>query len=454
MNNDTKIEVIDGSIKSILRITIPIILSTISISFMFLIDRFFLAGYSVDAMNAACISGNFVAMLSLFFIGITGAAGVFVGQYNGARQYNMLAVPVWQMIYFSLASVPLFLVLAYFSPHLNMLPPYFLKDGVAYQQTLMCLGFLGPLRVSITAFFVGQGKTKIIACSAIIIGAITNIILDYLLIYGVPGKIPSLGCRGAAIATNMSEFSQVMILTCILFSSYNRKKFNVLKNHQINFEIFKGCYRIEFPMSIGHFAILLAWYMLQTIIGHTSRDASTIYNMALNIFMFFFFISGGLGRSAMSICSNMVGRDDIPSVRETYKFFVILSVCLGGLIAIPLICCPNWILSALNGLSSDISALYPQIKMALLLVSIAITLETIFQSTFGVTLSGGDAKFGIFADMACLWILVVAPTAALYFTNMLHSSQIVFGFMILRSAVSSSILYRRYKSMKWYKKLI
>ena len=112
MNNDCKTEIIDSSIKSILRVTIPVILSTVSISLMFLIDRFFLAGYSVDAMNAACISGNFVAMLSLFFIGITGAAGVFVGQYNGARQYNMLAVPVWQMIYFSLASAPLFLLLA------------------------------------------------------------------------------------------------------------------------------------------------------------------------------------------------------------------------------------------------------------------------------------------------------------------------------------------------------
>ena len=453
MNNDCKTEIIDSSIKSILRVTIPVILSTVSISLMFLIDRFFLAGYSVDAMNAACISGNFVAMLSLFFIGITGAAGVFVGQYNGARQYNMLAVPVWQMIYFSLASAPLFLLLAYFSPYLNMLPQYFLKDGIVYQRTLMCLGFLGPLRVSVTAFFVGQGKTKIIACSALI-GAITNIVLDYLLIYGVPGTIPSLGCRGAAIATNISEFTQVMIFTSIFFNSHNRKKFKILESRKLNFEIFKGCYRIGFPMSIGHFAVMLAWYILQTIIGHTSQDASTVYNIALNIFMFFFFISGGLGRSAMSICSNMIGRDDILSVRETYKFFVIMSVCLGSLIAVPLICCPHWILSVLNGLSDDISALYPQIKIALLFVSIAITIETIFQSIFGVILSGGDAKFGIFVDMACLWILVVAPTAVLYFVNMLYSSQIVFGFMILRSMVSSSILYARYKSMKWYKKLV
>ena len=71
MNNDIKIEIIDSSIKSIPHVTIPVILSIVSISLMFLIEWFFLAGYSVDIMNAACISGNFVAMLSLFFIAIT-----------------------------------------------------------------------------------------------------------------------------------------------------------------------------------------------------------------------------------------------------------------------------------------------------------------------------------------------------------------------------------------------
>ena len=135
---------------------------------------------------------------------------------------SMLAVPVWQMIYFSFGSTPLFLLLAYFSPYLNMLAQYFWKDDVVYQQSLMCLGFLGPLRVSVTAFFIGQRKTKIIVCSALI-GSITNIILDYLLIYGVPGAIPSLDCSCAAIDTNISEFTKVMILISIFFNSHNRK---------------------------------------------------------------------------------------------------------------------------------------------------------------------------------------------------------------------------------------
>ena len=452
-NDNQQVKIIDSSIRSILRVTIPVVLSTMSVSLMFLIDRFFLASYSVDAMNAACISGNFVAMLGLFFIGITGAASVFVGQYNGAKQYDMLAAPVWQMIYFSLASVPLFFLLAYFSTYINMLPEYFFKDGVVYQQTLMCFAFLGPLRVSLSAFFIGQGKTEIITCSAAI-GAIINIMLDYLLIYGFQDIIPSLGCRGAAIATNISEFVQVIVLAVIFFSRKNRIRFKIFEKYQWNWELFKGCYRIGMPMSIGHFVILLAWYMLQAIIGHTSREASTVYNVALNLFMFFFFISGGFGRSATAICSNMIGRNDLQPVKETYKFFVIMSICLGCFIAIPLIFCSDWVLCALNLLSNDISVLYPQIKTALFFVSIAIVLETLFQSTFGVLLSGGDTKYGIFVDMFCLWIFVVVPTAALYFLHMLHSSQIVFIFMIIRSTISSSMLYRRYKSMKWYNKLV
>ena len=70
--------------------------------------------------------------------------------------------------------------------------------------------------------FIGQRKTKIIVCSALI-GSITNIILDYLLIYGVPGAIPSLDCSCAAIDTNISEFTKVMILISIFFNSHNRK---------------------------------------------------------------------------------------------------------------------------------------------------------------------------------------------------------------------------------------
>ena len=450
---DDAAEIIDSSPRSILKVTLPIIMSTMTTSLMFLIDRFILAGYSIDAMNAACISGNFVAMLTLFFIGITGSAGVFVGQYNGAKQYDMLSAPVWQMIYLSLSSIPLFWILAYFSSKINMLPPYFLKDGIAYQETLMLFAFFPSLRVAFSAFFIGQGKTKIIAYIAIA-GAIANIILDYILIYGIPDIVPSLECRGAAIATNASEFIQISILASIFFSSQNAKKFKIFKNRRINLKLFKGCCRIGIPMSVGHFVTLFAWYLIQTVVGYTSKDASTVYNITMNIFMFFFFIAGGSGRSASTISSNMIGRDDLKSVHETYRFFVIMALIVGCIIAIPLVLFPNWIIQMLGMLSDDISHLYPQIETALCLVSAGIALDTLFQCTFGILISGGDAKYSIFVDMISLWTLVAIPTIALYFLDMLSSVIIVFSCMVLKSSVALTFVYQRYRSMKWYNRLV
>ena len=446
-------EIIDSSAKSILRVTLPVILSTLTTNLMFLIDRFILAGYSINSMNAACISGNFVAIPVLFFIGITGSAGVFVGQYNGSKQFHMISAPVWQMIYLSLSSVPIFLILSYFSPQINMLPEYFLKDGVEYQQTLMLFAFLPSLRVAFSAFFIGQGKTKIIAATAVA-GALINIVLDYSLIFGISGIIPSLGCRGAALATNIAEFAQILILASIFFSKSNRKEFQITKHRRINLKLFKGCCEIGLPMSIGHFVTLFAWYIIQTVVSHSSTDASTVYNIAMNLFMFFFFIAGGSGRSASSISSNMIGRDDLKSVRETYRFFIKMSLVTGLIIMIPLVIFPNLIISALSMLPDDISHLYPQIETALILVSAAIVLDTLFQSTFGILISGGDAKFGIIVDMVCLWIIVAAPATILYFAGKLSSVLIVFACMVLKSGTAFTLVYKRYKSMKWYKKLV
>lgn len=446
-------EVIDSSARSILRVSLPMILSMLSINLMFLIDRCILAGYSINAMNAACISGNFVAMLTLFFIGLTGSAGVFVGQYNGSKQYEMLSAPAWQMIYFSLSSAPLFFVLAYFSPYINMLPDYFRKDGIEYQQALMYFAFFPSLRVAISTFFIGQGKTRIIAVTSLI-GMIANIGLDFALIYGVNGIIPSLGCRGAAIATNMSEFLQIVILSSIFLSRKNVQKFKILEHCELNLELFQGCCRIGLPMSLGHFITLFAWYIIQTVVSHSSVDASTAYNVAMNLNMFFFFIAGSSGRSASAICSNMIGREDLDSVRKTYKFFVKMSVAVGVFLAIPLILFPEGIINALSMLPDDISHLYPQIKTALGLVCVVITLETLFQSTFGVLLAGGDVIFGIVADIACLWLIVAAPVVCLYFLNMLDSVVVLFACMVLKAATASACVYSRYKSMKWYRKLI
>ncbi|MDR1333749.1 MAG: polysaccharide biosynthesis C-terminal domain-containing protein, partial [Holosporaceae bacterium] len=295
---------IDCSLKSILGVTLPIMISMASTFLMLLIDRVMLAAYSMDAMNAATMSGNFVCIFAFMYTGIANAAEVFAGQYNGSKQYEKLAAPTWQMIYMALMTCVISLPVAYFSDTINTLPHYYLEEGVSYQKVWMYFAFLPPMRVALAAFFVGQGKTKIITLS-VVVGAVTNLVLDYLLIFGLKDVIPPMGCKGAAIATVITEFVQVLILAVMFFNRRNRKVYKTFENRHFNPKLFLDFIKIGVPMSFGNCISMIAWYVIQTIVSHTSKDAATIYNIGNTIYTFFIFVGEGINKAIATISANM-----------------------------------------------------------------------------------------------------------------------------------------------------
>jgi MATE family multidrug resistance protein len=428
-------------------------LAMMSSNLMYLIDRFMLAGYSIDAMNASTISGNFACMFSLMFTGVANSAEVFVGQYNGSQQYDKLASPVWQMIYVSLAFMLISVPIAYFSDYLNALPSHCQKDGVEYQKVLMYFAVLPPIRVSLSAFFIGQGKTKIITYS-VVVGCILNVILDYSVIYGVEGIVPRLGCKGAAIATVIAEFFQILVLACIFFNSKNRKKHNTLRNFQLDKKLLLDCAKIGIPISFGNFMTILAFYLIQVLMGYSSKDTVTIYNISISLYVFFIFVGDGINRAATAIASNMIGREDFVSIEKTRKLFLTISIFFGLVIAMPLAIFPQWIMSLLDLMPDNISDLYSEIRIVLCLTTITITLETILLSCWGILIAGGDTKYAMTVYLMSLWICVVLPTTILYLLGSLNSAPVVGLFMVVDLIITQTFIYRRYKSMKWYNKLV
>jgi MATE family multidrug resistance protein len=429
------------------------VLSMMSVNLMYVIDRIMLAGYSIDAMNASVISGNFVAMFTFFFVGIADSSEVFVGQYNGSAQYQKTAAPVWQMIYMSLAAAVIFVPLACFSGRLNMLPDYYLKDGTEYQQTLMYLGMLPALRVALSTFFIGRGKTKIITV-AVAAGAATDIVLDYILIYGVGDIIPRMGCKGAALATIVAELVQVAILASAFFSAKNRRIYKTLENRRFQKELFRGCLRIGVPVALGNFASLLAWYLLQAAVCHVSKDVATVYNIGINLYIFFIFVGEGINKACAAICANMIGRGDLVSIEKIRRAFAIIAAAFGCMIVFPLIFFPEWIFRLLDMLPDDITNLYGEMRLAFALMAVSVTLETMLLSTWGILMAGGDTKYAALIYHACLWGLVVAPSMALYLTHNLNSVPLIYFLLTLWAGAVQFLLYRRYKSMKWYNKLV
>jgi MATE family multidrug resistance protein len=417
-----------------------------------MVDRFMLAGYSLNAMNASAISGNFVYIFTYMLIGIASSAEIYVGQHNGARQYDRLATPVWQMIYMSLLSVIFLIPLGYFSDYVHTLPHYCVDDGIAYQRPLLYFGFLPSVISAISAFFIGQGKSKIVTI-VVSLGTLLNILLDYLLIYGYGHIIPSLGCSGAAFATVIAELVQVVILAAAFFSKRNRDIHSTWKNRKFSGEIFSKCIKVGAPISAGHVVAFIAWYIVQVIVSHVSSQQATIYNIGLNIYVFFLFVGEGLNRAIAAITANMIGRKDLKSIRETYKFFLIISFVISGVISIPLMIFPDVILNYITSWKSDIAHLYSELKFMLYLVVVDSTLETIMLVIWGVLMAGGDTRYPAILSQFFYWTLVLLPT---FICNKLGklTGVSIYEFTMVWLVICLIFFQRRFNSLKWYTKLV
>lgn len=444
---------IDYSIKGIVKVTLPLVLADLSTHLMYVSDRLILTFYSTNAMNAASISGNFVSMLTFMFVSIAGVASVFVGQYNGSKQFNKIAQPVWQMIYLSLFSSVFFIILALSSKHINLLPNYCLKEGVEYQSTLLFFGFLPGLGAAISSFFIGRGKTAIVT-GVVVLSNIINILLDIILIFGVKNIIPAMGGKGAAIATVISAAVEVLILAAIFLNRKNRKNYNTVKHSSFNKKLVIECCRIGAPLSIGRMIELAAWYLVYVALSHVSPEMATIQGIAVSIYLLFIFFGDGLSKAISALSSNLIGMENFEGIRRLLRIFSMMAIITGGMLMIPLVFCQNMIFSVLGAASDNLSSIYPVLSIIFKILVINITLEAIGSVIWGILLAGGDTRYPIIANLSCLWGFVVIPVGVMFFLEKLNSVIIVYILTTIWCFSSLVFLYTRYKSRKWYNKLI
>ncbi|MDR1432846.1 MAG: MATE family efflux transporter [Puniceicoccales bacterium] len=443
---------IDSSTSSILRVVIPLVLSAFSENLMFLIDRVFLAYYSVDAMNAAMLGGSLAGLYTLMLMAVAGTTEVFVGQYNGEGRRDKVALPVWQMIYFSLFSLVFVVPIGYFTEHLNLIPECYKSEGIPYQRLITYFCWLPALTAALAGFFIGRGKTKIIT-AMVFAGTFTNIVLDYVLVLGYRDIIPALGCRGAAIGTIVAEAVQIAILAVGFWSERNRDTYGTAKNIGFDASLFGKCLKIGAPMAICKCVEMLAWYLVCVALSHVSKDLATTHGMAMTVYVSLAFVCDGLSKGAATLSANFIGQKDLNAVRKTFKKLTIITLIICCSILLPLLAFPGFFFGLLNTLHEDISALYPSMTIIFRIMFVGIAAEAFGAIAWGILISGGDVKYPIIANLLSIWGITVLPVGVLFFTDRLQSAIVVQLFVAVNMVVFAAIIYRRYRGLNWYKSL-
>ena len=108
--------------RDVLRLAIPLVVSTASWTVMNFIDRMFLLWYSTDAVAAAMPAGMVHFALVCFPLGVASYVNTFVAQYHGAGRPERIGPAVWQGARVGLFCIPLFLALIPLAPWIFRLP--------------------------------------------------------------------------------------------------------------------------------------------------------------------------------------------------------------------------------------------------------------------------------------------------------------------------------------------
>jgi MATE family multidrug resistance protein len=444
-----------GSSREILHIAFPLMLASISANFMLFCDRIILAHFSLDAMNAVAIATMTISIFQFGLIALASIAEVFVGQYNGAGIRRKMAEPVWQMIWLSLFSAIIFVPLALFSGSL-IIPHDYQALGLPFYQPLIAATPLVGLSAAISAFFIGQGKTRLVLYSTLAAN-IVNLGLDMVLIFGVSNYIPAMGTLGAAIASIIAQSIQVLILFALFLNEKNRKKYGTGTSY-FNPGVMWNCIRIGAPNAIGHMVDIAAWAFLIDIMARVSNLHVTVTSIGTTIYILFAFVTDGLWKSVTTLSANFFGAQNWRMVRKVTWSATRVLFILMLLLALPLLIFPNVLIHVFissKEVIPNLLELQDTLRVAMVGLWVFFIADGLSWIFAGVLTAAGDTVFVMIISSVSVWIFAVIPV---YFwivrPNPPGSATLIFFIVTLYSAVNAALFYWRYQQETWRNALI
>lgn len=397
--------------REVLGLALPLMISMASWAVMNFADRMFLFWHSSKAVAAALPAGALYFAIFCFPLGISSYVNTFVSQYNGAGRTKRIGLSVWQGVWVGVAWTPIFLATIPLVPlvfHLSGHASDIVEQEAIYYRALTLGAGGGVISAAFSSFFTGLERTKVVMVvdsSA----ALLNVVLDYLLIFGVAG-FPEMGIAGAGLATSISQWCRALIYWRVMMRAKNVKPYGLVSGRRWDTELSR---RLWYYGSANGLQLLvevtgITGFIL--LVGNLGEHAMVSTTLAFNINSVAFVPMLGLGVAVSTLVGNHLGKDrDDLAVRTTWTALQI-GVGYSGLMALLYVCLPDVFLwgHAANSPIADFGTLRDTVVVLLRFVAAYCTLDAM-QIVFVSVLKGaGDTRFVLWTALATAPLPVVA----------------------------------------------
>ena len=331
--------------KNLIKISLPIILSSLISQFISLLDNLMVGQLSTAEFDGVSIANQFMFMFNLAVFGASAGPSIFATQYHGAGntdgvketiRYKWLisfVILIVGLLIFTLFDDALFNLFIHDSELGSVNPLDVINYGKQY-LSIMIFGLLPFVVTEIYSTNLREAKQTFIPMLANIIGVVLNCVLNYILIFGKFGA-PALGVKGAAIATVIARF---ICCAIVVIYAHANKKYNfvncifkrLLPKKETFVYIFKGSYLLlinEFLWSFGMTLLNYCFSFKGLEVVAAMNIVSTVSNL-----LGLLGTSVGIGISV--ILGQQLGSNKLKEAKEDSNKYIAFSVMLGSVITV------------------------------------------------------------------------------------------------------------------------
>ena len=357
-----------GFWRSALRLAIPIALQNLLLSSFTLVDTVMIGSLGDVPLAAVGMAGQWSWVMNILFFGVNSGASVFLAQYWGVRDVRGIQRTFGLLLVGALAPALLFTGVGLLAPGFVM--RLFTKDPVVIEQgcsylTAACFSYVALALSQAASTLLRSTEEVRLPVVASLCSVLTNALLNYALIFGRFGA-PAMGLRGAAIATAIAAWVNVVVLYGAALGRRTMLRMPPRRMFAWDGAFLRHFLAISLPALVNEGMWALGTTGYNMIYGHMGTDnyaALTIFRTVENL-AFVFFV--GLCHACSVLIGKRIGAGDFARARLDARRFTVLMTAMSVTVGLALIALRTPLLSLFN-VSEGVRGLTRQIVLLLLL---------------------------------------------------------------------------------------
>lgn len=438
----------------------PMIVQNGITSFVSFLDNIMVGQIGTEPMSGVAIVNQLFFVFNICIFGGVSGAGIFSAQFFGKGDYEGQKYTFRFKLYACLLITAIACVLFHFLDE-PLISLYLNDEGsvgntrlaLSYGKEYLAIMIFGLLPFAVSQTYVSTiretGQTFVPMVSGIV-AVITNLVLDYVLIFGAFGA-PELGVAGAAIATVIARYTECLIVVVWAHRHLDKNPYliGVYKGLRIPGSILADIFHKGLPLMFNEMLWAVGMAVIVQCYAVRGLEVVAAQNISSTISNLFNIVYLQLGNCISIVVGQKLGAGQLEEAKDADNKIIFFDVACCACISV--------IMILLGGLFPEIYKTEPGIKALaknfIIISAMAMPLCAFSHCSYFTLRSGGKTIVTFLFDSVYTWVVMIPYAFVLsHFTTL--SITMVFFLVSFTEIIKVIIGFFMIKSNVWLQNIV